>query len=242
MRRTLGEPYVGKRLKLRRLRNILPDLQLSPSTILDAGSEDATFVYWLADTYPDAVVTAVDIDAEAISACQTARPVRYVDRVRFEVGSFDELEACAFDLISAFDVLEHIVDDMEAVRQLSAALRPGGTLLVHVPRDQWTTRSGVVHRVADEDAWRINPGHVRHGYSPERLGQLLAAADLKVMSIDLWVGRWGTLAHSVYSGLEHPAPLRLLSMPVTDLCAVLDRRDPSPDGNTVFARAVKPFK
>jgi len=34
--------------------------------------------------------------------------------------------------------------------------------------------------------------------------------------------------------------LRLLSIPVTELCARLDRRSSRTDGNTVFARAVKP--
>ena len=38
------------------------------------------------------------------------------------------------DLVTAFDVLEHIEDDAGAVHDLYNALRPGGTLLVHVPR------------------------------------------------------------------------------------------------------------
>ena len=130
----------------------------------------------------------------------------------------------AFDLVTAFDVLEHIPDDRAAVAELVRALRPGGTLLVHVPRDQWTTRSGVVHRVPDDEAWRINPGHVRQGYDPDGLRGLLGSAGLSVVQIQLWVGRWGTLAHDVYSRLEHPAPLRLLSIPVTEICGRLDRR------------------
>ncbi len=49
IRRVIGEPYVGKRLKMRRLGQVLPALKLEPAAILDAGTEDATFVYWLAD-------------------------------------------------------------------------------------------------------------------------------------------------------------------------------------------------
>src|SRR4051812_12790621 len=77
VRRVIGEPYVGKRLKMRRLGHVLPELNLRPSNILDAGTEDATFVYWLADRYPTARVTAVDIDATAIEACRAARPAAY---------------------------------------------------------------------------------------------------------------------------------------------------------------------
>ncbi len=74
LRRTVGEPYVGKRLKLRRLNDEMPLLNLHPRMILDAGAEDATFVYWLADRYPDAIVTAVDIDEVAVASCLAARP------------------------------------------------------------------------------------------------------------------------------------------------------------------------
>ena len=240
VRRVIGEPYVGKRLKMRHLTKLLPTLGLTPSTILDAGSEDATFVYLLADLYPAASVTAVDIDADAIAVCRAMRPSSYAHRVSFRESTFSALESSAFDLITAFDVLEHIEDDSAAVTDLVRALRPGGTLLVHVPRDRWRTWSGVVQRVPDSEAWRINLGHVRQGYDPDALRQLLTAAGLVVLDTQTWIGRWGVLAHAVYARLEHPLVLRLLSIPVTDLCARLDRGGAAGEGNTVFARAVKP--
>jgi SAM-dependent methyltransferase len=240
LRRTIGEPYVGKRLKLRRLEQALPTFGLRPGAILDAGTEDGTFVYWLADRYPAATVTAVDTDERAIALCRAALPASYEGRVNFEATAFADLQPGSYDLITVFDVLEHIDDDGAAVHDLARALRPGGTLLVHVPRDRWTTWRGVVHRVADRDAWKINAGHVRQGYSPESMRALLSAAHLHVDVVETWVGRWGVLAHSVYGALERPTALRLLSIPVTEICARLDARRPRPDGNTVFARAVAP--
>lgn len=240
VRRTIGEPYVGKRLKLRGISRKLRGMQLSPRRILDAGTEDATFAYWLADRYPAASVTAVDIDQDAIAACRAALPRRYAGRVRFAATPFAALQPETYDLIIAFDVLEHIEDDLSAARDLARALRPAGDLLVHVPRDQWTTLSGVVHRVADHDAWQINPGHVRQGYSPDSIRDLLVEAGLQVRETETWLGKWGTLAHAIYARLEHPLPLRLVTIPVTDVCAALDGRHTHPAGNTVFARAVKP--
>lgn len=38
-----------------------------------------------------------------------------------------------FDLVTAFDVLEHVEDDVAFIRGLFERLRPGGTLLVSVP-------------------------------------------------------------------------------------------------------------
>ncbi|MDQ4039103.1 MAG: class I SAM-dependent methyltransferase [Actinomycetota bacterium] len=240
VRRAIGEPYVGKRLKMRRLNAEMPKLGLLPRNILDAGAEDATFVYWLADRYPEANVTAVDMDAAAVAACIAARPRKYQHRVTFRVGYFADLEPRSFDLITAFDVLEHIVDDKAAVGELVRALEPGGHLLVHVPRDRWLTRSGRVHAVPDADAWRINAGHVRQGYSPERMRALLEDSGLTVLEVSAWLGRWGTLAHEFYARVETPIALRLLSLPVTDACAALDRRAGTPEGNTIYARAVKP--
>lgn len=240
VRRTIGEPYVGKRLKLRRLRPAMAALDLQPRAILDAGAEDATFVYWLADRYPQASVTAVDIDADAMRACLATRPAAYADRVSFRVSYFADLEPGSFDLVTALDVLEHIEDDTGAVADLFRALRPGGHLLVHVPRDQWMHADGTVEVVADKDAWRINLGHVRMGYSPQGLRELVEGAGFEVLTQDLWVRRQAVRAHSAYTRLEHPAPLRLLSLPVTDVLSVLDRRRPPAEGNTVWLVARRP--
>lgn len=42
-----------------------------------------------------------------------------------------------FDLAGAFDVLEHIDDDVGVLRGLRGALRPGGHLLITVPQHRW---------------------------------------------------------------------------------------------------------
>jgi len=42
-----------------------------------------------------------------------------------------------FDMIGIFDVLEHIEEDEDVLRQLYRALKPGGTLLLIVPQHQW---------------------------------------------------------------------------------------------------------
>lgn len=43
----------------------------------------------------------------------------------------------AYDVIGAFDVLEHIDADEVVMRQVRAALRPGGLFLITVPQYQW---------------------------------------------------------------------------------------------------------
>lgn len=42
-----------------------------------------------------------------------------------------------FDLITLFDVLEHVEDDQAALRTLASRLKLGGTLYINVPAFQW---------------------------------------------------------------------------------------------------------
>lgn len=239
VRRVIGEPYVGKRLKMRNLSRALGAAELSPKRILDAGAGDAAFVYWLADRFPAAHVTAIDIDASAMAACAATRPTKYTERVDFRLGHFSELPSDQFDLVTALDVLEHIDDDSEALANLVRSLRPGGSLVVHVPRDVWTHTDGRQERVPDSEAWRINEGHVRMGYSPERLRSMVESAGCIVADEQVWLRRWGVRAHGFYARVERLMPLRLVTVPFTDLAAVLDRRRPESESNTVFLRATK---
>ena len=68
-----------------------------------------------------------------------------------------------FDLVCAFEVLEHIEDDAAAVKDWASRLRPGGWLLLSVPADQ--RRYG---------PWDELVGHFRR-YDPEAMTDLLAS-------------------------------------------------------------------
>ncbi len=74
----------------------------------------------------------------------------------------------AYDVIGAFDVIEHIDDDRTCLANLARALKPGGTLLVSVPQHQW------LWSATDESSC-----HVRR-YSSEDLVNKLRTAGLRV--------------------------------------------------------------
>ena len=64
-------------------------------------------------------------------------------RRRVPSANFEQMDACLlndvarFDLIGAFDVIEHIQEDELVLRNLSCALDVGGKLLVTVPQHTW---------------------------------------------------------------------------------------------------------
>lgn len=75
----------------------------------------------------------------------------------------------AFDQVVCLNVLEHLEDDVEALRRISAALRPGGDLLLLVPAHPGLY--GPMDRLA---------GHFRR-YTRRELGKKLAAAGFEIL-------------------------------------------------------------
>lgn len=87
------------------------------------------------------------------------------------VDSADALDPAApADLLCAFEVLEHIEDDVDALRGWTRYLRPGGIVLVSVPGEP--DRFG---------PWDAKVGHYRR-YSGETLGALFEAAGLRTLA------------------------------------------------------------
>lgn len=83
------------------------------------------------------------------------------------LSSLDDLEpGASFDLVCAFEVLEHIPDDESALTEWAGRLRPGGRLVVSVPA--WPGRFSIHD---------VEVGHLRR-YSPEHLAWLAERAGL----------------------------------------------------------------
>ena len=242
VRRWIGEPYVGKRMKLRHLRRLLRDIDLPPNPrLLEVGSGDGVFTHWLSRRFQDAEVDGVELDPAESAACAAWAQRCGQTRLHFRQGNvLDMKEQGVYDLIICLDVLEHIADDQAAVARMMAALKPGGWLVVHVPNLWYQRLGGSMHTCPPDEAWQINPGHVRNGYTPEQLGQLLQSASAEHVESHPRHGRWSDLAHSVYRWLERPAFLRLLAVPLVDTIWMLDRLMPSAHCNTVFGIARKP--
>ena len=71
----------------------------------------------------------VDISEDALSFCRE----RGLDKVRLAAGEQLPYEDGTFDLVTAFDVVEHMDDDLAGLREMRRVLRPGGRALLFVP-------------------------------------------------------------------------------------------------------------
>jgi SAM-dependent methyltransferase len=92
-------------------------------TLLDVGSADGPSVGWLRERGHR---IALDLDPRGLEAGDVC-------------GSVTELPFASdtFDVVSAFDVIEHCADESAALSQIARVLVPGGRLLMSVPAYEW---------------------------------------------------------------------------------------------------------
>ena len=79
-------------------------------------------------------VEAIEIDPAA-RAIASQRIGRSVSAAPLPV--LPGVERGAYDLIAVLDVVEHIEDDVAALKAMAACLKPGGKILITVPAHQW---------------------------------------------------------------------------------------------------------
>lgn len=115
-------------------------------------------------------LTGIDISEKAIALAR----YRGVPNVSVMDGARLDFPDASFDLLLASDVLEHIEDEVQAVREWTRVLRPGGQMIVFVPAFQmlWTRHDEVNH-------------HYRR-YTAAHLRRVLQEAGLQLERSSYW--------------------------------------------------------
>lgn len=86
-----------------------------------------------------------------------------------EIVDLPYADAC-FDLVTAFDVIEHVEDDEKVFAELTRVLRPGGQLIFSVPLhpELWTTFDDYVGHARRYEPAGLEALLVRHGLAVEK--------------------------------------------------------------------------
>jgi len=113
-------------------------------------------------------VDALELDAAArkIAAKRLGRPV-----MKAPLPELKGVPAAHYDLIGAFDVIEHIDDDVAALASIATRLKPGGKLVITVPAHPWMWSA---HDVVN---------HHQRRYSKRSLKALVDGSPLKLERI-----------------------------------------------------------
>jgi SAM-dependent methyltransferase len=174
-----------------------------------------------------------DVDPGAVAAMK----VRFADRPEVEARVFD-LAAGTLDLaepvstVVAINVLEHIDDDVNALRALAGLVEPGGHIVLWVP--------GYMQLYGDFDR---AVGHVRR-YTPTTLGAAirhagLAADVVKPVNLLGGIAWWATVRRGGV-GTPRPALVRTYDRFVVPVTRFVERRVTPPFGQSVLGVAVVP--
>jgi SAM-dependent methyltransferase len=155
---------------MRAIHRIAPDETFR--RILEVGGGQSGLT---ARLYPEAEVINLEINCAYSQA-----PCNRQARVCFVCGDATALPfgSHCFDAVTIFDALEHIPEDERVVSELLQILRPGGSLLISTPNENWRfPYYGFMRSICPSDmeimaAW----GHVRRGYTLHDLEGLLGLA------------------------------------------------------------------
>lgn len=109
-------------------------------------------------------VDAIEIDEAArdIASVRLGKPVGAAP-----LPELTGVERGAYDMVAVLDVVEHIEDDVGALKAMAECLKPGGCILIAVPAHQWMWSA---HDVVN---------HHKRRYSKATLNAAIVKAGLK---------------------------------------------------------------
>jgi SAM-dependent methyltransferase len=155
-----------------------------------------------AEAYRQAGITAVGADCNADDLNAARERLEFHDRLKAHGGGIWCLAAAdalalpfrdrAFDVVVCSEVLEHIPDHRRAMREIVRVLKPGGDLIVSVPR-WWPEK---ICWTLSRDYHLANQGHVRI-YRTGALIQMLEATGLAFFK-----RHWAHSLHAPYWWLK----------------------------------------
>jgi SAM-dependent methyltransferase len=165
-----------------------------PLTVLEIGAGLGSAGVLLARRFD---YVGIELDETAATAARTRFARQGIDSMRLLHGGLDLVEGSQFDIVCAFEVLEHLEDDRGALEDWRRFVAPGGSVLISVPADP--ARFGP----ADEKA-----GHFRR-YSRSSLEHLLVSAgfvDARVLAYGFPAGYVLEAARNVLAQRELRKP------------------------------------
>lgn len=120
----------------RRAEVIITGLKLKgDETVLDAGCGDGYYLKLLKNLYPNIKLFGIDIDHAALNVAYKNLETEIKNGVSVGEGSITDIKFVneTFDRVFATEVLEHVPDDVLALREVRRVLKKGGFFIFTVP-------------------------------------------------------------------------------------------------------------
>jgi 2-polyprenyl-3-methyl-5-hydroxy-6-metoxy-1,4-benzoquinol methylase len=158
-------------------------------TMFDAGSGFGQYSYYSARHFPPATIYAVDVKDEQIADCRSFFSKMELNNVSFEIEDLTiPKHTGRFDFILSVDVMEHIHDDVQVLKNFHQALKSGGKVLINTP-----SNLGGSDAHDENDAGFIEE-HARNGYSVDDITRKLKSAGFQLEKVSYTYGPIGSVA------------------------------------------------
>jgi SAM-dependent methyltransferase len=140
--------------------------------VLEVGCGTGNVLRALEQTCPRGIVVGMDLFAEGLAFARTRTSCPLVQG-NLEQPGF----GIQFDVIGAFDVVEHLSDDLQVFRSIHSMLKPGGMLLLTVPAHQslWSYFDEVGHHCRRYEPADLRGKLTQTGYEIEFLSEFMAS-------------------------------------------------------------------
>lgn len=169
------------------VRRMLRDLkkERNINSILDAGSGFGQYDRHLLKIFRKATVKAVDVKQDYLedSAFYYDKEIKK-GRITFAEADLTKYEDDQkYDLVLCVDVLEHIEEDVEVMKNAHGVMNKGGFFVMHSP-------SHLAEEDAGDDEFFVDE-HARAGYSREDLSAKFEKAGFEVFHTGYTYGKFG---------------------------------------------------
>lgn len=206
----------------------------------DAGAGFCQYAWHVLKNHPRAKVFATDLKRDYLADFSLYAKQRFPGRFSWQEADLqDFVPRNSYDLVTAIDILEHIPDDLAALKNFHAAMAPKAVLIISTPSDT-------------DEAAKFTAEHVRPGYNKAELEAKLRSCGFDILGSLYSYGTWGSLAWRLL--IKQPLSLLrksklfavilplwyLLILPIAEICMRLDLRSNNKTGTGIIVVARKP--
>lgn len=142
--------------------------------LLDIGCGSGTLSLYFASM--DYKVTGIDISDRAIKACRKSAKALSLKNVDFEAVDFpNKTPRGKYDFIIFSEVIEHLSDDMAAIKKVNSLLNPNGILFLSTP-----SKNAPLYKLRLTKKFDREVGHLRR-YTIAEITNLCKSAGFKIV-------------------------------------------------------------
>jgi SAM-dependent methyltransferase len=207
----------------------------------DAGAGFCQYSDFILSNWKKSTVFALDLKEDYLKTYSTHARSKYPERfswIKSDLVYF--VPEIKYNLIAAIDILEHIDNDIQVLKNFYACLLCGGKLIISTPSDL-------------DEASQFTSEHVRPGYALDNLLLKLTDVGFAIVFSGFSYGQWGALswklAVKIPLSLMSYSKILLILLPIYYICLypliyllmLLDVYTIKQKGTGIIIVAEKPF-